>query len=665
MPLRLLCLMLIACGGKSEDTALASSTTATATGSTTGQDCDITVDADCDGVTDDADCDPNDASVYPGADDIPYDGLDNDCAGDGDLVDVDGDGYVGTGADGDDCNDSNPEIYPGAPEICYNGIDEDCAGDEDTDDCDGDGHPGYGTDATDCDDEDPAINPDAEEIWYDGLDQDCAGPYASDYDADGDEEDSATQTKDGTDCDDFDALTGAEKPERWDGVDRNCDGDVDVMSGDDVVASYYPNPKDGDYWFGRVVVALDDYDGDGLREFGVGGPLSGTDSDNPEGYFQVLGGGEADGRPAELRLGLIEGSRANYLGMDAAVPGDLNGDGWVELAVGAPTRTVGADAGAVLLFDGADLQGGDVAVTAALAVMAGNTYVGMDVAPAGDIDGDGVGDVVAGSGSGDFGMSLWVAVYGGADLLSASDTLTASDSLGIVEAGGVGGETVGGADFDGDGVDDLFVAWDTDGAGSVALISGAALSPGTIMSAQDFPTLVGARGERLGLNSAISDDADGDGSPDLVTSAPGADTAAEDEGLVRVITDPGAGGAVNALAHFSVEGTIAYGMLSTSTEACGDHDADGVDDLIVSHVGGSALAYIETTVHGFSGTTVRAGGTVSATDGDVVFTTRIKNDAYGWGALAWDRDGDGDDDLALGAYLQNNLGMLEVFDPDL
>ena len=52
--------------------------------------CDQSVDSDCDGVNDDEDCEPNDGLVYPGAPEIPYDGKDNDCAGDGDLNDVDG-----------------------------------------------------------------------------------------------------------------------------------------------------------------------------------------------------------------------------------------------------------------------------------------------------------------------------------------------------------------------------------------------------------------------------------------------------------------------------------------------------------------------------------------------------------------------------------------------
>ena len=44
------------------------------------------------------DCDDNDATTYPGADEV-CDGKDNDCAGDGDLNDVDGDGYIGMNGD--------------------------------------------------------------------------------------------------------------------------------------------------------------------------------------------------------------------------------------------------------------------------------------------------------------------------------------------------------------------------------------------------------------------------------------------------------------------------------------------------------------------------------------------------------------------------------------
>ena len=80
------------------------------------------------------------------------------------LTDADGDGY---GVPGDDCDDGDATVHPGALDIPFDGVDSDC--DPNTDDLDGDGWtPAYG----DCDDTDPLVHPDAAEL-IDGLDQNC------------------------------------------------------------------------------------------------------------------------------------------------------------------------------------------------------------------------------------------------------------------------------------------------------------------------------------------------------------------------------------------------------------------------------------------------------------------------------------------------------------
>ena len=214
------------------------------------------------------DCEDNDATMYPGAPDQTCDGKDNDCANNGDGVDLfrdgesacggidaDDDDYmdIGEGEDGVpfivDCDDSDAAIHPGATEIC-DGLDNDCDGLVDSDDgsldpttvatyfadSDGDGfgdiddlgtvscEPAGVLNHTDCDDSAAGTNPDAEEIPYNGIDEDCSGEDITDVDCDGMEAESVG----GPDCDDDEFFVNPLADEICNGgVDDDCDGLVD------------------------------------------------------------------------------------------------------------------------------------------------------------------------------------------------------------------------------------------------------------------------------------------------------------------------------------------------------------------------------------------------------------------------------------------------------
>ncbi len=135
--------------------------------------CQTEAETDCLDYSDDITVTGNPAEIKPGATEVPYDGIDQDCDG-FDECDVDGDTYDAEECGGLDCDDSNAEIRPGAPdaEAAADGIDNDCDGFVDSPDRDGDG---FGINDGDCDDEDEDVNPAADERCDDRVDNNCDG----------------------------------------------------------------------------------------------------------------------------------------------------------------------------------------------------------------------------------------------------------------------------------------------------------------------------------------------------------------------------------------------------------------------------------------------------------------------------------------------------------
>ncbi len=281
-----------------------------------------TVDNDGDGYAEtEGDCNDEDASIHPGASEVPYDGVDQDCNGT-DLTDVDGDGYPG-GPDGSDCADEDASVHPGLDEVPYDGKDQDCDG-TDLTDVDGDGYPG-GPDGSDCADDDPARNPGVTETPYDGVDQDCDGTDLTDVDGDGQD----AEQVGGMDCaDDDPAIYYGATETPYDEVDQDCDGadlvDVDedghvalVAGGDDcddLDANTYPGASE----------FADSKDNDCDGE--VDEDLSTTDDDH-DGFA------DADGDCNDYDATIYPGAdEVPYDGVDQDCDGtdltDVDGDGY-------------------------------------------------------------------------------------------------------------------------------------------------------------------------------------------------------------------------------------------------------------------------------------------------------------------------------------------------
>ena len=138
-------------------------------------------------------------------------------------ADCDGDGYTTCGEPAD-CDDEDDDVHPGALEVPADGTDSNCDG-NDGDDADGDGYGSPESGGDDCDDSDDTIHPGADES-PNGVDDDCdedvdEGTELADDDGDGYSE------EDG-DCDDEDDDISPEVSEScFDGIDNNCDGLID------------------------------------------------------------------------------------------------------------------------------------------------------------------------------------------------------------------------------------------------------------------------------------------------------------------------------------------------------------------------------------------------------------------------------------------------------
>jgi len=304
-------------------------------------------------ASDPGDCDDADDGVYPGAEET-CDGADQDCDGevdDGLLTawcgDTDGDGYGDPGAplvacdpgpgwvvDCSDCDDANSAIHPDALERC-DGYDDDCDGlMDDADlpvvdavawylDADGDG---WGDSASailaceapsghvaldgDCDDTDPAINPGAaEDDCTDPVDYNCDG--STGY-ADGDGDGWAACL----DCDDGDAAVNPEGIERCDGVDDDCDGEVDEDDALDAATWYLDADGDGD---GSAAASLT------ACSAPAGYAATATDCDDGDAAVHPGSAEDCDGVDDDCDGATDEGVMTVFYA-------DVDGDGWGDAA---------------------------------------------------------------------------------------------------------------------------------------------------------------------------------------------------------------------------------------------------------------------------------------------------------------------------------------------
>ena len=315
--------------------------------------------------------------------------------------------------------------------------------------------------------------------------------------------------------------------------------------------------------FGRSVAGLGDIDGDGFADLIVGAP--GTDgAGSDRGALYVYSGATG------LELASFQGAHdGDQLGWDVAGLGDTNFDGVGDYAASAPWDSVVAPVSGMVTVWSGDSH------TPLLVRRSSqpNSLFGWSIAGAGDVNGDGRRDLLIGAptehagGMVDNGRAYLYSVAAG----TGAGALLWSRA-GSQQSAQLGTSVAGLGDVDGNGLSDVAIGEPYSDAGGID--SGRVLVCGGANGAT-IHDLIGDAGHGFGLSVAGPGDVDGDGRADLIAGGPFADDfGMNNRGNARIYS--GASG----VELYRQYGYAAGDEMGRNVSGAGDLNGDGFDDLI-------------------------------------------------------------------------------------
>lgn len=403
---------------------------------------------------------------------------------------------------------------------------------------------------------------------------------------------------------------------------------------------------------GVVLSSGGDLDGDGFDDLVIGARALNTYT----GAVYLLYGAATAPASGALSIGFEGNDLNDTLGGAVQIVGDLDGDGFADLAAGASGES-GDPSGAIS-------RGGVVHVlygsaTRATGVSSVSTWdfrihgsddfaqAGRSLA-SGDHDGDGLADIAYSIP--DLGTA---SDRGGVFLLHGSPVRPSSDvddtTLPGVRGVVIYDDAIELGDLDGDGLEDLVLAFSYYDEPYVSVLYGTTGLSGTVLGT-DLPHWVDTALDPNGFAQAMAlGDTDGDGYADVAVSDHTAAGLAPAGGWVRLVRGSATRPSIGATPVWElvIEGAEADGYVGSALANAGDLDCDGVDDLAVGAMNSDGLYADSGRVGLFWGNPT---GTMSFGSADLHIEGDIGGAWFGGALVAGHMDGDPGPELAIGAY---------------
>jgi len=404
--------------------------------------------------------------------------------------------------------------------------------------------------------------------------------------------------------------------------------------------------------YGYSVSTAGDVNGDGYSDLIVGAPLYDNGEENEGKAFVYYGSATGLSTTASWTA---EGNQASAnFGWSVSTAGDVNNDGYSDVLVGADTYSNDqAYEGRAYVYFGSATGLSAVANWTAESDQGGSRF-GWSVSTAGDVNGDGFSDVVVGAplmDIGEFEKGKTFIYYGSAAGPSPTPDVTGEPDQG----GSLFGFSVSTAgDVNSDGYSDVIVGAKTyhnpiyqQGTTFIYLGSAAGLSPVPNWKAGSLGSLVFLAS--FGSSVSAAGDVNGDGKDDIIAGAMKFDNLEiVDEG--KVFAYYGTATIPSFTANWATESNQSYAFMGSSVAGAGDVNNDGFADVIFGSERydsgqvneGKAFVYL---------------GSPTGLGNSAVWSAEGNQQEAWFGSLvspAGDVNGDGYADVIVGSFLYSN-----------